>query len=184
MQGAMEGAEHRLSSHFAALTAVDSPSDYFGPPGFTWLIRGRLAGMPQPGVSRGVESDLDALKRMNVAALISLTEEWAPPQELIRSFGIDSIHMPIADMGVPTVEQADAICQVVDDIITSGRSVTFHCRAGKGRTGTLLASQMLWYEPDHATAIHYVKAVNRAWIESGEQFAFLERYARHRQDVG
>lgn len=30
------------------------------PPGFQWVTEGRLGGMPQPGLTRPVESDLDA----------------------------------------------------------------------------------------------------------------------------
>ena len=59
--------------------------------------------------------------------------------------------------------------------------MAFHCHAGRGRTGTLLAAMLIWYRPDFARATQQIKATNRHWIETQSQMEFLELFARRRQ---
>ena len=55
-----------------------------------------------------------------------------------------------------------------------GRVLAFHCRAGLGRTGTLLAAVLIWRGQGAVEAIETARAVHPRWIQSQEQFAFLE----------
>ena len=166
---------------FEAMPAVETTSDYYGPSGFKWLVPGRLGGMPQPGLLRDPEHDLEALERINVTVLVTLTERPLPCEDLCAAYGIETLFLPIADMGAPPLEATEELCEVVNTRLEDGQAVAFHCRAGKGRTGTLLASQLLWYEPDPATALDYVRTVNPAWIESRAQEEFLKSFAAFRQ---
>ena len=166
---------------FEAMPAVETSSDYFGPTGFRWMVPGRLGGMPQPGLLRDPEHDLEALERINVTVLVTLTEAPLPCEDLCAAYGLETLFWSIPDMAAPSIGMADEICAAVDQRLQDGETVAFHCRAGKGRTGTLLASQLLWYEPDADTALDYVRTVNPAWVESRLQEEFLERFAAHRR---
>ena len=160
-------------------------SDYFGPSNFAWLVRGRFGGMPCPGIMRPVEVDLDAVSRIGLSLVVTLTEEWQPPIGLMRERGIESIYVPIPDMQPPTMDQAFDTCRTVADEVAAGKSVVFHCRGGRGRTGTMLAALLIWYEPDSEAAIKQVKSINPYWIESDSQLAFLEEFAaEHRRRLG
>lgn len=160
-------------------------SDYFGPANFTWLVRGRFGGMPCPGIMRPAEVDLDAVARIGLSVVVTLTEEWQPPVPMMRERGIESLYVPIPDMQPPTLEQAFDTCEAVAKEVAEGKSVVFHCHGGRGRTGTLLAAMLIWYEPDSEAAIKKVKSINPYWIESDSQLEFLEEFAvEHRKRMG
>lgn len=157
-------------------------SCYYGPTNFTWLIRGRLGGMPRPGLSRAFDLDAEALARIGVTTVVTLTEEWQPPVETLARHGLESIYVPIPDMEPPTFQQAQETCERLVHALEEGRSIVFHCHAGRGRTGTMLAAMLIWYQPDFHAAITRIKTTNRYWIESQSQMKFLEKLstARHK----
>ena len=64
-------------------------SDSFGPRGFLWLKKGKLAGTPRPGIVQDLEYDLKALKRVGVTTLITLTET-KPDTEALAEYGIEN----------------------------------------------------------------------------------------------
>lgn len=158
-----------------------APSAYYGPTNFSWLVKGRLAGMPRPGIVRPIHEDIDAIKRMGVSVVVTLTDEWEPPVDQFQDADIKCLHVPMPDMHPPTMDQALETCAFVDKCLADDRAVVFHCRAGKGRTGTLLTAQLIWYEPDSDVAIRQVKNANHKWIESQEQLDFLAEFAEFRR---
>lgn len=156
--------------------ANDYVSDSFGPRGFLWLIKGRLAGTPRPGIFHDIEYDLQALKRVGVTKLLSLTER-APEVEDMMAFGIGNIWSPIPDMQAPPIEQAVEICQQIDSMLQKQEVVAVHCRAGLGRTGTILAAYLIWEGSDALSALETVRKVEPRWVQSDVQVAFLESFA-------
>lgn len=60
--------------------------------------------------------------------------------------------------------------------MTAGEVVAFHCRAGLGRTGTLLACQLIWSGERAIRAIERVRQINPRAIQSDEQVAFLRAF--------
>lgn len=152
-------------------------SAYYGPRGFAWLEPGLLAGCAQPGISAGLDSDLEALVRVGIKVVVTLTERPAATAA-IEGWGMESIHAPIPDQFPPTVEQAHELCATVADRLKRGEATVFHCRAGKGRTGTLLACMAIWQGMAPEDAISYTRSRNHKWIESEAQLDFLRGYAR------
>ena len=153
------------------------PLRYVGPTGFHWLINGLLGGTPRPGIVRDVEHDVEALERVGTKLLITLNENWTPPVAILNAHGIDSHQVKITDMHAPTLEQALDLCQVVDGYLAEGRACIYHCRAGQGRTGTLLAAQLVFYGTNAADAISEVRSRNHKWIESQVQVEFLAEFS-------
>jgi atypical dual specificity phosphatase len=151
-------------------------SDSFGPRGFLWLKKGLLAGTPRPGIVHDLGYDLQALKRVGVTCLVSLTER-APEVEEMLEYGIQNIWSPIPDMGAPSVTQAAGLCQQIDRNLQQGEVVAVHCRAGLGRTGTILATYLIWEGAEALSALETVRRVEPRWVQSEEQVAFLERFA-------
>lgn len=149
-----------------------------GPRGFTWIEYGRLAGTPYPGLIASAEQDLQALRDAGVTHLISLTERPFPAP-LAAPFGITCSALPMIDMGVPSLAEAMQLCHHMDALLAAGHVIAVHCRAGLGRTGTVLAMQLIWQdEGAHPAAdmIAKVRAHNGAMIQSAVQERFLSEF--------
>jgi hypothetical protein len=69
--------------------------------------------MARPGRNRAVEADLQAVARLGVSMIVSLTAEWTPPTEMIEAMGLESVHVPIPDWQPPTLKQAVETCETV-----------------------------------------------------------------------
>lgn len=152
-------------------------SDYFGPRGFLWLKKGMLAGTPRPGIIADIDDDLRALQRVGVTVLVSLTQTPMDAGAL-QAYGIRNIASPIADMRAPPVEQALDLCRQIEASLCAGEVVAVHCRAGLGRTGTVLACYLIWEGHNALDALESVRRVEPKWVQSEEQVAFLEAFDR------
>lgn len=150
------------------------------PSHFHWVLPDQVAGMGRPGLNRDEEEDLSALSAANVNVLVSLTEAPFPAAQL-RAFGIEGKHFAVPDMGFPAIGPTARLCRFVETRVKDGERVAFHCHAGLGRTGTLLAAYLIWMRQDARQAIEQVRAVNPRFIQTVEQERFLERF---QEDVG
>ncbi len=148
------------------------------PGGFHWIIAGRLGGMQCPGLLREESADLQGLKALNIRYLISLTEQAFDPEKL-GPYDITGLHFPIEDMGVPSLRNAARLCQRVSRWVDKHQAVVLHCKAGLGRTGTMLACTLITRGMAPVRAIHEVRLVNPLYIQSDEQLEFIERFGRY-----
>lgn len=168
-----------MTDHPLLRPASTAKPAFRGPKDFHWLIPGRLGGTPRPGVgfAHDVEGDLDALRRLDTALLINLTEEDDPPAPLVRRAGLEPYHHRIPDMGVPALDAALQTCRVIARYLAQDKVCVLHCHAGKGRTGTMLAAQLVFYGLNAAQAITRAREHNPKWIESQAQLDFLHDFA-------
>ncbi|MBS2031987.1 MAG: ATP-binding cassette domain-containing protein [Deltaproteobacteria bacterium] len=162
-------------------TANPPVPSFYGPRGFYWVHQGRLGGLPRPGIVASLDDDLRGLQRLGVTRLVTLEETATVPVEALRGHGVRSVHFPIADMGVPDVMAALELCGAIEDALRAGEVVAFHCRAGMGRTGTLLACQLIFEGVSACLALETVRQINPRCIQSQEQADFLARFERARE---
>lgn len=147
-----------------------------GPRGFFWVLPHVLGGLPRPGIVAELDEDLDGLKRLGVTVLVTLEEtRTVDPARLLTS-GVSAVHFPVPDMGAPPIGATQVLCADLEERIGAGAVIAFHCRAGLGRTGTLLASQLVWRGDTAVRAIERVRRVNARCIQSAEQVAFLREF--------
>lgn len=146
------------------------------PRGFHWILPGKLGGTQWPGLLQAEADDLSALAALGVRHLVSLTEQAFPADRLL-AFGIRGHHQPVVDMDVPTMEATLALCTKLSGWMDAGEPVVIHCKAGLGRTGTLLACCLVYLGRDPLSAIHEVRQVNRYYIQSPQQFDFVPAFA-------
>ena len=132
--------------------------------------------MPAPGVTQDLSYDLDLVRGAGVTCLVTLTTEPLSPEAALRERGLQSVFFPIEDMGVPSEQAAAELAACVADLIAQGQAVAFHCKAGLGRTGTLLAAQLIWEGMDAKSALGRVRSVEAGWVQSDKQLLFLSRY--------
>jgi atypical dual specificity phosphatase len=147
-----------------------------GPRRFFWVIRGQLGGLPRPGVFEELDSDLDGLERVRVSTLVTLEEWESVPRTEVETRGLELIYFPIPDMGAPDLRMARALCERIESRLAHGGRVAFHCRAGNGRTGTMLAAQLVYRGVAACDALERVRSVNPKAVESDAQLKFLEEF--------
>ena len=138
---------------------------------FSWLVRDSLAGSGQIGgwgYDGQLESDLDLLYEEGVRAIVSLTE-WPLQEDKVQAINMNYLHLPIADMRPPTLEDIVACVQFVEHSVEKGHPVVVHCSAGQGRTGTMLASYLVKMGKSTIEAIAQVRRIRPGSVETPEQ---------------
>lgn len=151
-------------------------SRFVGPRGFFWIHPGRLGGAPRPGIVDRLEQDIEGLARLGTNVLITLEEAPTVSAAAFAKHGIRTLHFPTMDMGAPEVSAAIELCTQVHTWITSGLVVVYHCRAGLGRTGTLLACQLVLDGRSAGEAVDAVRRVNPKCIQSEHQVRFISDF--------
>lgn len=146
------------------------------PEHFRWIVEGRLAGLGRPGLLGDVDEDLNAIATHGVQHLVSLTRAPFDPSRL-RAFGIQGRHFPVRDMGVPSLGATAQLCAEITRRMEAGRSVALHCRAGLGRTGTILAAVLVWQGANPEDAVARIRAHRAGYIQNRAQRAFVDRFA-------
>ena len=143
-----------------------------------WILPGQLAGLPRPGLLKDVEDDLAGLVALGIDFLINLEETETVPAAALAAVGIEGHHHPIDDMGAPTTTAALELCAVVERAIRDGRRVAIHCRAGLGRTGTMLAAYLIHTGLDALEALESVRKLQPRFVQSSTQLEFLSEFER------
>jgi atypical dual specificity phosphatase len=143
---------------------------------FSWIDEPLLAACAEPGAPE----QLAWLRGQGVDILVTLTEE-SLPRSWVDAAGLLSVHVPIADMDVPAVEQVEQVMSVIDKAKAAGMGVAVHCLAGKGRTGTVLAAYFVHQGMPAREAIEKVRQLRPGSIEVPEQEDAIWLFERSRR---
>lgn len=156
------------------------PAQYTpSPQGFHWIFPGSLGGAARPGLLRDTEDDLADLRTLNVKYLVCLEETRPISDDELAPYEMSAVHFPIVDMDAPSVQAMSSLCIQFDAMIASQRAVVVHCRAGLGRTGTVLAAYLIHRGATALDALEQVRRVQRRFVQSDAQVRFLEDFQAH-----
>lgn len=129
---------------------------------------------------RDLETDLKRLKEeYQVEVLVSLMEH-AEYSELeipdlfqqAEERGMEVLHLPIPDYGVPTDPEADDYGPLIEDVakrLEEGETVVVHCRGGLGRSGMFAASVLVALGRPAEEAMEVVREARKGAIETPDQ---------------
>ncbi len=140
---------------------------------FSWVIPGRLAGTR----ALMTDHDLMVLSELGISLLVRLPEARFVTTEQIQHMGIEDLHDPVPDFGIPTLEQALRIVERVQRTMLSGRAVVISCFAGHGRTGTMLSCCLVAQGLSADAAFRFMELIGRPHSETEGQREFVHRFA-------
>jgi predicted protein tyrosine phosphatase len=107
-----------------------------------WVVPGKVLAGEHPGGTT-IEATRERLQRLTAAGVecfMDLTEpSELKPYDPELPLSIEYLRKPIRDHGIPA--QRGHMVEILDciqDAVESGRCVYIHCRAGIGRTGTVV----------------------------------------------
>lgn len=152
--------------------AENAPPNSLGPSGFHWLVPGRLAGCPKPGVVHAVDHDLALLRRMGITMLINLTEHPFPQDALARH-GLKGYALHVEDRRAPPLLWAKLLLAKMERFMRDGEVLAVHCLAGLGRTGTILCCWLIKEGLTAEEALRRVRSLDRGFVQSEEQEQLL-----------
>lgn len=140
----------------------------------SWIVPGKLLASAVPESIRYILE----LKSMGVRSALNLTEDdW--PKVWIEESGLEYLHVPVADFGVPTKEQALEAVRFIEGNVGKG-AVMVHCRAGLGRTGTILGVYLVEAGMDPDEAIDTVRSGRPGSLEVEAQEEFVRSWKRRK----
>ncbi|HHD15837.1 MAG TPA: hypothetical protein ENK47_03935 [Euryarchaeota archaeon] len=141
---------------------------------YNWIVEGELLASVYPVE---VEYLLHLRDEEGIGSAVNLSEyPW--PVEWTRITGIECVHFPVPDMGVPTSDDAS---RIIDFIISSSRLVMVHCAAGIGRTGTIAALYLVEKGMGAGDAIATVRRRRPGSIQTREQEKLVFRWDEMRR---
>jgi atypical dual specificity phosphatase len=146
------------------------------PSGFTWIEKPLLAALARPSGSE----DLTWLREHGIELLLTLTEDRLR-RDWIEDAGLLVYHEPLEDMEAPTQDQLDRAVSAIVRANERKMGVAVHCGAGLGRTGVVLAAYFVARGLSAANAIARIRRLRPGSIETDEQAAAVELFARRRR---
>jgi atypical dual specificity phosphatase len=143
---------------------------------FSWIEKPLLAGMARPSSPE----ELTWLREQGIEVLVCLTEDRLR-RDWVEQANLLVFHEPLEDMEAPTQDQLDRIVSAIVRAIDRNMGVGVHCGAGLGRTGTVLAAYLVSKGQSAANAIAKIRRLRPGSIETEEQVAAIELFARRKR---
>ncbi|KAK4044982.1 hypothetical protein OUZ56_032388 [Daphnia magna] len=137
----------------------------------------RFGGCRRPGLLAPLAEDLWDLREAGVDVLISLEAEHDLATAEVEAASIEHRSAPFADMHAPAAHDMIDLCITLDGLFAAGKSVCVHCRAGLGRTGTVLAAYLLWKGHSVDEALQKIRAKEPKFVSTETQERFLRALA-------
>ena len=135
------------------------------------VIPNRVSGMPKPE-----EKDLQALYDSGIRAIVSLLEDKRSVEKYNEN-GFEKLWLPVPDQEAPTVEQVNELVAFIDKQAKNDNPVAIHCKGGRGRTGTLIASYLISKGASFDEAMEVINTYQPNAIKKKFQLNFLKELA-------
>ncbi|HDD64374.1 MAG: hypothetical protein DRJ32_02645 [Thermoprotei archaeon] len=149
-----------------------------------WYLDKLLAGSHIPYS----EEDIKEWVKNGIKAVVVLVEDHEVDTfesideyfRILEKYDLDYIHEPVRDFSPPSLEQTIFIVKWIEENIRNNRPVLVHCYGGIGRTGTVVAQFLVYYERlEPEEAINRVRAVRPGSVEEFSQVVAVYNFHRY-----
>ena len=141
----------------------------------SWFEPDQIYACPYPDAAA-----LHRLAANGIGLVINLETVAHNPVDL-ESAGLREVHLPCPDFTTPTQEQILTSIATIAQAIAEDTRVAIHCRAGLGRTGTVLACWLVSQGTPAEDAILEVRRRRPGSIETDDQEAAIRTFASSTQ---
>jgi len=147
---------------------------------------GRLGILPRPRGGDWLDDEIRSWKNAGLDVVVSLlTPDEATELHLeqeaqaCKNHGIELLPFAIPDRGVPgSRRDASELLKRIHEFLAAGRTVAIHCRQGIGRSGLIVASQLILWGTKPSDAIVQISRARGCEIpETAEQRTWLVDFA-------
>lgn len=146
-----------------------------------WIQPGRLAAGARPGLLEPIEADYAQLRGAGIHLIVNLTAHPLDPDP--SDFGMRTIQEQILDMGIPTPRRAHEVVTQIRQALDADQGVLVHCRAGLGRTGTVLACYLVSEGQEAQQAVADLRLINNRFVQNQLQERFVQHYGEWLADT-
>src|SRR5262245_23160471 len=88
-------------------------------------------------------ADLARLRELGVGAVVNMCEEFAGHQDTLSRHGLDQLCLPTLDYHPPSESDIRRGIRFMLDHAAAGRKIYVHCKAGRGRSATLVLCYLM-----------------------------------------
>ncbi|KAF5788750.1 putative phosphoric monoester hydrolase [Helianthus annuus] len=128
--------------------------------------------------------DVPRLKQLGVGGVITLNESYETlvPTSLYRAHGIDHLVIPTRDyLFAPSYVDIDRAVNFIHRNATSCRTTYVHCKAGRGRSTTIVLCYLVEYKHmTPASALEYVRSKRPRVLLAPSQWKAVQEYKHWR----
>jgi atypical dual specificity phosphatase len=93
--------------------------------------------------ARPFRRDVPRLLELNVGGVVNTCEEFPGPIDLYQRLEIEQFHMPTVDFTHPRYDDVAQALEFMDRKIAEGRKIYVHCKAGRGRSATVVIAYLI-----------------------------------------
>ena len=94
--------------------------------------------------ARPFKSDVRRLHDLGVRAVVNTCEEYAGPIDAYLESGITQLYLPTIDFTSPSLEDVQTGVEFIEDNHSQGHAVFVHCKAGRGRSATIVLCWLMY----------------------------------------
>ncbi|OVA12462.1 Dual specificity phosphatase [Macleaya cordata] len=127
------------------------------------------------------------LKQLGVGGVITLNEpyETLVPSSLYYSYGIDHLVIPTRDyLFAPSFVDISRAVDFIHQNASCGRTTYVHCKAGRGRSTTIVLCYLVHYKHmTPAAALEYVRSRRPRVLLAPSQWKAVQEYGKLRLDL-
>lgn len=122
--------------------------------------------------------DVPKLKELGVCGVINTCEEYPGPQAAYNKAAMEQLYLPTVDFTAPSLEHIEQGVKFIEKHAQAGNLVYVHCKAGRGRSATVVicwliaqgmtpeqAQEYLVQKRSHVNRSVYLRSVVREFYD-------------------